>query len=121
MNTRKTLVDLYREAGSGLVPRVPFAQAYPEIESISVEINNAVLEEVSPKVPCGHPKCYGGGLHLDEIIRAIVEKRKTVEEVVRHCVGYESSPKGRRIYGPCSRRFQVQISIRYTERAAEAP
>jgi hypothetical protein len=121
-NTREKLSDAYRDGRQFLVPRVPFAEAYPEIESIRVEVAGAVYDErrVPAVMDCPNPRCYRGGVQIDQIIRMMVLDRQTEKDGVELCVGYLGSPKGRRQYGPCLERFPVRVSIRYREAAAEA-
>lgn len=91
---------------------------HPEVESIRVEVrptgegfalfrHGAECLEVysADSIPavldCRDPRCCGGGLDLDRLIRwSVVEPRQTEFETVMSCRGYEGSPKGRRKDGP---------------------
>jgi hypothetical protein len=114
-------------------PRVPttFEKAYPEVKSIRVEIRphgegfepfrnqterlDVYTEKSVPAiVDCRNPRCYGGGLNLDDLIRwAVVEPKRTEYETSMSCGGYEGSPKGRRKGDPCDTLFNVKVSVTY--------
>ncbi len=108
-----------------------FHQAYPSIDSIRVEVRPTgegfepyrhetgrvyVYNEnsVPATIDCRNPRCFGGGLDLDHLIRwAVVESKRTEYEKTISCTGYEGSPKGRRNDGPCDTYFKVKVNVTY--------
>jgi len=112
-------------------PATTFKKAYPSVESIRVEVRPQgegfeplyeerewldVYDENSfvSIIDCRNPRCYGGGLDLDRLIRGrVVEANRTEYEDVISCKGYEGSPKGRRKEGPCETRFKLKIRVKY--------
>ena len=113
-----------------------FLEAHPTVASIRVEVrpvgegfepyrNQTECVEVYTEnsVPaimnCQNPRCYGGGLELDYLIRwSVVEAKQTAYETTISCRGYEGSPKGRRKDGPCDTYFKLKISVTYKELGA---
>jgi hypothetical protein len=122
-----------------LLPRVPttFEKAYPMVESIRVEVRpsgegfepfrneterlDVYNEKSIPAIiNCRNPRCYGGGLNLDYLIRwAVVESKQTEYEAYKSCGGYEGSPKGRRKGDPCDTRFRVKVDVTYRKETHE--
>jgi hypothetical protein len=114
-------------------PAKSFLDAYPTVQSIRVEVrpigegfepyrNQTERVEiytensVPPIINCRNPRCYGGGLELDYLIRwSVVEPKQTEYETRKPCCGYEGSPKGRRHDGPCDTSFRVKINVVYKE------
>jgi hypothetical protein len=116
-----------------LLPRnvASFEKAYPEVDSIRVELRPSgegfepypgqqelvqiySKDSMVPIVNCRNPRCYGGGLDLDYIVRwSVVAAKRTEYETVISCSGHEGSPKGRRNYGPCDTMFRLKISVTY--------
>jgi len=115
------------------IPRVvtTFEKAYPTVESIRVEIRpsgegfepfrgqtehlDVYTEKSIPAIiDCRNPRCYGGGLNLDYLIRCVVvEAQRTEYETTEYCRGYEGSPKGRRKYGDCDTIFRLRVNVTY--------
>jgi len=119
------------------LPRVAstFEKAYPTVKSIRVEVR-PVGEGFEPSrwsnqtewlevynetnfqaiLNCRNPRCFGGGLNLDYLIRwAVVEAKQTEYETTSHCEGYEGSPNGRRKDGPCDTYFKVKVAVVYKD------
>lgn len=100
-----------------------FADAYPAIASLRVEVEDTDLGE-APRltvltegnfrhvVDCSNPLC-GGGVTVGFIVHDLVRERKTDDERTQMCPGYEGSPKGRRVYGKCMRMFRIRTHIVY--------
>lgn len=119
------------------IPRTAstFEKAYPTVKSIRVEVrpvgdgfepfgNMTERLEIynESNIPaildCRNPRCFGGGLNLDYLIRwAVVEAKQTGYETTSRCKGYEGSPKGRRNDGPCDTYFKVKVSVVYKDAA----
>src|SRR5580698_11058388 len=91
-----------------------FEKAFPTVESVQIEVRpdgegfepfhgqkeyvdiyrNA---NIPPIINCRNPRCYGGGLDFQYLLRwGIVEGKRTEFEDTIACKGYEGSPKGRR-------------------------
>jgi hypothetical protein len=120
-----------------LIPRAPstFKEAYPTVETIRVEMRpvgegfepfgnmterlEVYNENTIPAIiNCRNPRCYGGGLQLDHLIRwSVVEAKQTEYERTTWCQGYEGSPKGRSKHGPCDTYFTVKVCVVYKEAA----
>lgn len=111
----------------------PFREVCPTVKSIRVEIRPSgegfepyksgdevlfVYDEnsIPPIFDCQNPRCFGGGLNLDEVVRRyMVEGKLTKYEAPIWCCGYEGSPRGRRNDGPCHTTFRVKITIQYKD------
>lgn len=131
---RKKASDVFNEANLLFSKKVPFNEAFPDIESISVivkEYENAGQKPddgltLYPKtfiydnkhlpseyLDCSNSICYNGGFSLGSIIRNMVLNKETLKEGKVFCQGSEGSPKGRKIYRSCLHRFIYKISITY--------
>ncbi len=114
-------------------PAETFVDAYPTVKSIGVEVC-AIGEGFEPfrnmtewvevytesnmrsKLDCRNPRCFGGGLDIDYLIRwSVVEAKRTEFETTVRCRGYEGSPKGRRNDGPCDTYFMVKVNVVYKD------
>jgi hypothetical protein len=114
-------------------PAKSFLEAYPTVKNIRVEvrpvgegfkpvgnITECLTVYTESNIPgiinCRNPRCYGGGLELDSLIRwAVVDAKQTEYETMKSCCGYEGSPKGRRNDGPCDTYFKVNVNVIYKE------
>jgi hypothetical protein len=114
-------------------PATSFEKAYPMIESLRLEVRpcgegvepfrgeREWLEIYTERrivaiLDCRNPRCHGGGLDLDRLLRwGIVEPKLTEYERTVHCSGFEGTPKGRRKDGPCDTYFKVKASVKYKE------
>ncbi len=125
-NQRQKASDVFREAQFLFARKGTFAEAYPTISKLKVEVEeqgrgvNAFYgpsvyteENAGEYVDCSNPLCYNGGLHLGDILRAMVRENQTDREVAKLCQGYNGSPKGRRNYGPCVNSFRVKVHVDY--------
>lgn len=106
-----------------------FAEAFPEIESLRVEVTEAgdgtgwmspgprVYTETTAGefVNCSNPVCFNGGFRLGHILRDMVRSRKTEHTGTAICQGNEGSRKGRRIYRKCLNSFKYEIAVEYRE------
>jgi hypothetical protein len=126
--------DAYSQYSPFLGKRVPFKDAFPEMEDIKVETaesdsyepidfdkldlfeynhNIFGIDDIQPVVDCHNEFCVKGGIYLDEIMREMVQKKQTHIEDSKSCAGREGSPKGRRLYRSCSHFFYYRITIKY--------
>jgi hypothetical protein len=124
---RKKAGDLFRESTPVFGRKTTFAEAYPEIEDIVIEVEetgdsvdseNRHRRYTTKYLPgefinCSNPMCYGGGFHLGSYLHSMVSEQKTELEESTLCRGNEGSPKGRRIYRKCLNLFKVKINITY--------
>jgi hypothetical protein len=109
--------------------KVPFAEAYPEIEDITATVTEQGRDVYDDGVRvyskgsfgefinCSNGRCYNGGFRVGTIVADMVRERKTESQTTRNCQGYEGSPKGRKKYRDCDNLFEVEIKIKYREQA----
>jgi len=107
----------------------PFKEAFPEIKSLRVEIEQdkwlfhskptdhrtSVFTEhnIPPTVSCRNLRCQQGGIELQQTIYFMVQNRETQKSLDGICNGHEGTPKGRRIGNPCDNGYAVNIEITY--------
>ena len=135
-DVRMKASDVFRETEFLFAKKVSFDEAFPEIENITVEVeerqsgfphsasspSRRIYEKSNfpgEYVNCGNLRCYNGGISVGSIIREMVDKCVTKQEVSRICQGYEGSPKGRRRYRSCLNSFKVKVSIGYREKDSD--
>ncbi|AKI97035.1 hypothetical protein [Kosmotoga pacifica] len=126
---RQKASDVFRESKFLYSKKVSFEEAFPEIEDLTVEVEETGhgVSELNRKrtyrkqyfpgeyIDCSNPLCYNGGFSIGSILREMVKKRQTELETLKLCQGHEGSPKGRRIYRKCMNFFKVKVSIKYKE------
>ncbi len=119
--------DVYRDFVPIFGKKVPFAEAYPQIENIKVEVEqrgqgvrewnkNWVLNGINDfrqYIDCSNPLCAKGGFALGEMVRDMVRNKDESFEQSKICIGNEGSPKGKRIYRKCMNYFTVKVAIQY--------
>lgn len=101
----------------------PFAEVFPEIEDITVEIKeegymvskkatyNLTMETLRPHIPCNNISCKkNSGFDLQPIITDMVRNKKTILDTSAGCNGTETSMKR-----DCLNAYDVRISIKYKE------
>ena len=121
---RQKASDVFRGANLLLGRKVTFAEAFPEVANMTVQVTETIagsggtpqrfgIGSVGEYVDCTNPLCYNGGFRIGGVIRDMVSKRETSREGSDLCQGYEGSPKGRKNYGPCDRYFKWVISLQY--------
>ena len=108
--------------------KVTFEEAFPEIKEITVEI--AELKDptdpeprqwtykdgrIPPYFKCNNEFCNNGGVHLEGILREMVDKKETDFDDRVLCQGYEGSRKGSIKRGPCDHSFRIKIHIIYRD------
>ncbi len=126
MRDRKKASDVFRESNFVFVEKVAFEKAFPEIEDVSVvveEQGDGVSKWTSTRsygkssvgeyIDCSNPLCYNGGFSIGSILREMVRNKDTHKEASEGCRGYEGSPKGRRKYRDCMNYFKIKIDIKY--------
>ena len=123
---RKKASQIHRETDYLFSRKVPFEEAFPEIDDVVVDVEEqgqvpqyrqharqytkANLDEF---IDCSNPPCYDGGFSICEILRNMVSERQRELETIKCCQGHEASAKGRRKYRPCANFFKIKVSIRY--------
>ena len=124
---RQKASDVFRESNFLFAQKGTFAEAFPTIEKLRVEVTEsgrgvgtwydgpAVYTETTTGeyVNCSNTLCYNGGFRLGGLLRQMVRNGEKELEVTEFCQGYNGSPKGRRNYGPCGNGFKVKIVIEY--------
>lgn len=123
--------DIFRNSMPVFGSKVPFAEAFPDITDIRIEVSESSLgggrqhHAVCTRdhlpgeyVDCSNPLCYRGGVSIGSILREMVRTRHMTAEVTRLCQSNEGSPKGRRIYRKCLHSFKIKVTLTYTEAAA---
>ena len=128
-NKRQKASDVFREGNQvfGGPKGVPFAEGFPTVEAVKVEVEESgrgvrqgwgpavyTHEHLPEYIDCSNPLCHNGGFHLGRIIRSMVTDKRTEEEIpYKGCQGNEGSAKGRKISGPCGNSFKVRIEVTY--------
>lgn len=111
------------------VTPVPFDEAFPTVEEITVEYkeNGYMLhpyqkssgtytkETLVPKRDCNNISCKQGGFSIESVIRKMVLIKQTKLETAIGCKGHEGSPKGRRRGRDCMNHLELNILIKYKE------
>jgi len=129
MSGRKKASDLFRESTPLFGRKTTFAEAYPQIEDIEVEVEETgrgvesrsrsrrYTKEYLPGefVNCSNPMCYGGGFQLGLYLHGMVSGKKTELEESALCSGNEGSPQGRRVYRKCLNLFRLKIKVTYKD------
>src|SRR4051812_34663164 len=109
MEPRKKASEVFNESNFVFGQKVPFSEAFPEIETISVEIKESgtgvhdpsrvrVYNAIGEHVNCSNPICYNGGFSIGEIVRQMTHNNQEFTETYELCQGYEGSPKGAKRY-----------------------
>ena len=121
--------DIFRESNFPFIKKGGFKEAFPQIESLSVEVceNGKGIDDWNKEstynienfpgefIDCNNPRCYGGGFSICAIIRKMAKNKETSFEGTKYCKGNEGSPKGRKIYRKCWNSFNVKVSITYVD------
>lgn len=116
-------------------PRVSFKQSFPEIQVITVWVEETNFGEPvgrgpsvytidtmpGPYINCHNPRCYNGGFSLERLVQCMIATKQTHFEGSEACQGYEGSPKGRRRDQDCDHRFRVKIDITYASEDQDSP
>lgn len=101
------------------------AEAFPEIEELMVNVRERDTagkayetraidkNQLEESISCSNPNCHLGGFVIDLFFRRMVRERKTEEEVMDICRGYDGvwDRQGSRTL--CGHTFQAKISIKY--------
>lgn len=112
---RQKASDIFRETEFVFGRKASFAEVFPEIEDLRVEVEEFGegttkwnRERIYRKqgfpgeyIDCHNPLCYNGGFSIGDILREMVRNRQTELETSKLCKGHEGSPKGRRVYRKC--------------------
>lgn len=108
MKARKKASDIFRETDYAFVKKVPFLEAFPELEDFRIEVRESgdriwggqersrVYTKANPPgefVDCTNSVCYGGGVSIGEILRSMIDQGKTEDQISRGCRGHEGSLK----------------------------
>lgn len=123
---------ILQELTTAFCKRVSFQEAYPEIEAITVEVEEATGSRhkhgwkakydagnvPGEFIPCLDPLCHKGGVSLGMLLRRMVRERlEEVENISRMCGGYVQLSRQDVVFGKCRRVFLFDISIRYKRRS----
>jgi hypothetical protein len=141
--SRKNVSDNSRETYYLFPIKVPFNEAFPEIEDIFIEVKEFESSVRKPEndkewekamgsyssypmvhrysknhlpaenINCTNALCFNGGLPIGSIVRGMISKKETFKEGIKYCRGYEGSPKGKSKYRDCSHQFEYKITIKY--------
>ncbi len=122
MQSRKKAQDVFNESNFVFSQKVNFEEAFPDIDSIRIEVKESGrgtygdgfrYETAKEYVNCSNPICYGGGFSLGNLIRKMVSNNEESFESHELCKGYEGSPKGAKRYRSCFNSFKVRIYLKY--------
>jgi len=126
MEKRQKAQDVFNETNFPFSQKTTFEKAFPEVKSISVDVeekgrgvysglglHHYGKGNVGEFVNCSNPKCYNGGFNIGETIRSLYFNKNTEAEGKEECQGREGTPKGRRLYDRCENRFSYKVKIEY--------
>jgi len=129
MKHRKKASEIHRETNYVFSKKVPFTEAFPEIDDITVEVKESGhgvyrnsctgiygKDTLGEYIDCSNPLCYNGGFSIGRILWEMVRKQQCDLKTMKICQGYEGSPKGRRKYRSCCNSFDVAIKIIYKKK-----
>ena len=128
---RQKASDVFRDANFVFAKKVSFAEAFPEIADVRVEVEFGHAMDGNPKrvytksylgeyIDCDNGLCYNGGFSIGEVIRSMVSEKTTDRDGSAICRGYEGSPKGRRKYRDCLNFFRYKVHIDYVASSPES-
>lgn len=96
-NDRLKASDVFRQTNYLFSKKVSFGEAFPEIEDLTVEVEEMghVIREWNRKrtygkqylgeyIDCSNPICYNGGFSIGSILREMVRKKETTKEGSDH-------------------------------------
>jgi len=127
---RKKASDVFRETDY-VFGKAPFKEAFPQIKSVKVtveETGDLGSGLFSPKskvrkynetnlgefIDCSNPLCHNGGFSICQILRDMVQEKKTHSEILESCQGFEGSPKFRKSQRSCLNHFKVTVDVEYS-------
>lgn len=133
MEDRKKAQDVFNDTNFIFTQKTTFEKAFPEIENISVTVNETGegpyrgsgtsqygKTSIGEFINCKNTKCYNGGFNIGDVIRELVFKKETESEGTAFCQGYEGSPKGRKKYEDCENYFTYKVKIEYRKEETES-
>ena len=123
---RQKASDVYRQTEVAFGQKIPFADAFPEIEDVEVQVEETGVVRVmgtrvyskshlGEYIDCSNPVCYNGGFSIGDILREMVLKNARQSVASERCQGYEGSPKGRIRYHCCHNHFRIKVAVKYRE------
>ncbi|OQA71765.1 MAG: hypothetical protein BWY33_01951 [Candidatus Dependentiae bacterium ADurb.Bin246] len=126
MKERPKASEIFNDTDYVFSKKVGFEKAFPNIEDITVEVEETgegvyrgvnkytyKKGDIGEFVDCSNSFCYGGGISIGSILREMVLKKETQFDGMRFCKGNEGSPKGKKIYRKCMNQFKVKVNIKY--------
>jgi hypothetical protein len=134
MESRKKAQDVFNDTKFTLSNKTTFEKAFPDIEKISIEVNEKGKgikgelgrslygkSSISEYINCKNTKCFNGGFRIGEVIRSLYFNRETEAKGNCVCQGREGTPKGRRLYDFCENRFNFNVKIEYKPKNETTP
>lgn len=130
---RQKASGVFRESNFVFAKKVSFDEAFPEIEDLTVEVEESGhgISDWNRKstyrkkyfpgeyIDCSNPLCYNGGFSIGSILSEMIRNKQTELETSKLCQGNEGSPKGRRIYRKCINFFKIKVSIKYKKESGK--
>jgi hypothetical protein len=127
---RKKASDVFHDSEFVFSRKIPFNEAFPQIKSAKVRVeesgyspsgmyfdapNIRIYDEktLGEYINCSNRHCYNGGFSIGQILREMVQQKKSHDETTRICQGYEGSPKGKKRYRSCVNYFKISVDIEY--------
>lgn len=125
MKQKKSLQDTFNESTPFIGEKTSeFSRAFPTIDTLEVAITHEGIGRSSQYnvthlsngsmteyVRCQNPSCYGGGLHIGEIVRDMTHRNQVTHRETRICNGHEGN--SRRVGRDCFNHFIVKVRIKY--------
>jgi hypothetical protein len=133
---RKKASDVFRETNFLFAKKTSFAEAFPEILQVTVEVEESgtgvssgifgnqqtrltryTETSLGEYADCSNRLCFNGGIDIGSMLREAVREQKTEFGGTGRCQGYEGSPGGRRKHRECMNYFKVRGEITYKGKA----
>lgn len=119
--------DIFKARGATADIRVPFAEAFPEIERVQVDLEETgegnrglglrrfEKRSVREFINCSNQSCAGIGLSLGELLRDMANRRQARARIEKSCESQIENGC------PCPNRFALDVSVTYHSDSRDSP